>query len=71
MVSLELVLAIDTLNDNSAIVDINNITSNGSNLNKDYISSLIKVLKDIGLLAKDKNGKYIRTMKKDMHDSST
>lgn len=67
----ELVLAIDTLNDNSAIVDINNITSNGSNLNKDYISSLIKVLKDIGWLAKDKNGKYIRTMKKDMHDSST
>ena len=45
----ELVLAIDTLNDNSAIVDINNITSNGSNLNKDYISSIIKVLKDIGV----------------------
>jgi predicted transcriptional regulator len=67
----ELVLAIDTLNDNSAIVDINNITSNGSNLNKDYISSLIKVLKDIGWLAKDKNGKYIRTMKIDMYDSST
>ena len=65
----DLVLAIDTLNDIPSFVDINNITSNESNRNKNYISSLIKVLKDIGWLAQDKNGKYVSTMKNNRNDS--
>jgi hypothetical protein len=66
----DLVTAIHTLNDNP-IVDINNINSNESDYNKNYILSLIKVLKDIGWLAQDKNEKYIRTMKNQINDSST
>jgi len=66
----DLVLAIHTLKDNP-LFDKSNITFNKSDRNnKNYISSLIKVLKDIGWLAPDKNGKYVRTMKNDVNDSS-
>jgi hypothetical protein len=65
----DLVLAIYTLKDNP-LFDKSNVTSNKSDGDKNYISSLIKVLKDIGWLDKDNNGRYIRTMKKDIHDSS-
>jgi hypothetical protein len=40
-----------------------NITTNGSAHDKNFILSIIKVLKDIDWLAQDKNGKYSRTMK--------
>jgi deoxyxylulose-5-phosphate synthase len=59
----DLEIAIHTLND-IPICDKSNITTtNGSTHDKNFILSIIKVLKDIDWLAQDKNGKYSRTMK--------
>lgn len=58
----DLEIAIHTLND-IPICDKSNITTNGSAHDKNFILSIIKVLKDIDWLAQDKKGKYSRTMK--------
>ncbi len=58
----DLEIAIHTLND-IPICDKSNITTNGSTHDKNFILSIIKVLKDIDWLAQDKNGRYSRTMK--------
>jgi hypothetical protein len=68
----DLTTAIHTLKDNP-VFDKSYITvADESDRNKNYISSLIKVLKDIGWLAQCKNcGKYIRIMNNDINSSST
>ena len=49
-------IAIHTLND-IPICDKSNITTNGSTHDKNFILSIIKVLKDIDWLAQDKKWK--------------